>query len=171
VNNNYFRGVPTFDERLIGTGLLDKMLFQGWSGGFRLELPRAVSVYTNVGANKRENESKAALNYMGGLTLARIPKFPFRTDLRYSHFNSSFGTGSYESISLTREIGENLRVEFLGGEQRLTSQYSGQSQTRFLNANVDYLLGRHYVLGGGWTIYRGRIQDYDQFFFNLGYRF
>ena len=39
VNNNYFRGVPTFDERLIGTGLLDKMLFQGWSGGFRLELP------------------------------------------------------------------------------------------------------------------------------------
>ena len=37
VSDNYFRGVPTFDQRLIGTGLLDKYLFTGISGGVRVE--------------------------------------------------------------------------------------------------------------------------------------
>ena len=29
VSHNFFRGVPTFDDRLIGTGLIDELLFQG----------------------------------------------------------------------------------------------------------------------------------------------
>src|SRR5262249_46656266 len=33
LSHSYFRGVPTFDPALIGTGLLDKYLFQGLSGG------------------------------------------------------------------------------------------------------------------------------------------
>ncbi|HSM77994.1 MAG TPA: hypothetical protein VLT57_10230, partial [Bryobacteraceae bacterium] len=39
VNHNYFRDVPTFDPSLVGTGLLDKFLFQGVSAGARVELP------------------------------------------------------------------------------------------------------------------------------------
>jgi hypothetical protein len=171
VNNNYFRGIPTFEESLIGTGLLDKLLFQGWSGGVRLELPYHATVYTNFGADKRENDSRMALNYMGGVVLSHIPRFPFRTDIRYSRFNSSFATGSYASISFSRQVGENLRVEFIGGQQDLVSAYTSQGQSLYLNANVDYLLGRHYVIGSGWSLYRGHVQNYDQYFVNLGYRF
>ena len=37
-NYNYFRDLPTFDPTLIGTSLLDKYLFQGFSAGVRLEV-------------------------------------------------------------------------------------------------------------------------------------
>jgi hypothetical protein len=36
---------------------------------------------------------------------------------------------------------------------------------------MDWFLSRHYVLGGGVNLFRGREQNYDQIFFNLGYRF
>jgi len=39
------------------------------------------------------------------------------------------------------------------------------------HVDVDYFLGRKYFLGGGLTVYRGRIQDYNQFFVRFGYRF
>jgi len=32
-NHTYFRDIPTFDPQLVGTGLLDKYLFQGFSVG------------------------------------------------------------------------------------------------------------------------------------------
>ena len=41
VNYNYFRSLPTFDPTLIGTGLLDQYLFQGFSGDVRLDTPEA----------------------------------------------------------------------------------------------------------------------------------
>lgn len=171
LSHNYFRGVPTFDTRLIGTGLLDKMLFQGFSGGLRLEVLHGVTLYGNLGANKREQDSKMALNYTYGLTLARLPRFPFRTDLRYSRFNSSFGSGAYESISLSRQLGEKLRVEIQGGQQNLRSVFTSQSRSRYISSSLDYLMGLHYFLGAGWTLYRGNVQNYDQTFVNLGYRF
>lgn len=171
MNHNYFRGVPTFDPRLIGTGLLDKLLFQGLSGGVQLHLPYGAILYTNVGANKREQDTKTALNYMLGLTLTRTPRLPFRTDLRYTRFNSSFGSGDYESVSLSRQMGERIRLEVLGGQQNLRSTFTSVSRARFITANADYLIGRHYILGASWTVYRGGTQNYDQMFINLGYRF
>lgn len=171
INHNYFRGVPTFDTRLIGTGLVDKLLFQGFSGGFRLELPYRAALYANLGANKREQDSKTALNEMFGLTFARIPRFPFRVDLRYSRFNSSFGSGDYRAVSLSRQVGDRLRFELQGGQQSLRSALSAQSGARYLNTYVDYLIGAHYILGAGWTLYRGGMQNYDQAFLNVGYRF
>lgn len=41
LTDTYFRDVPTYDPSLVGTGLLDKYLFQGISGGARVELPPA----------------------------------------------------------------------------------------------------------------------------------
>lgn len=171
LSHNYFRGVPSFDTRLIGTGLLDKLLFQGFSGGFRLELPRSVALYTNVGANKREQDAKTALNYMFGLTFSHLPYIPFRTDLRYSRFNSSFGSGQYKSVNFSRQMGDKIRFEFEGGQQSLKSAFTSEGRARYITTNLDYLIGIHYILGAGWTAYRGGVQDYDQIFLNLGYRF
>ena len=86
-------------------------------------------------------------------------------------FTSSFGAGSYETIDFSRQIGDKLRFEFQGGQQHLTSTFTSQSRARYINANLDYLVGRHYILGYGWTLYRGGVQDYDQIFIDLGYRF
>ncbi len=170
-SHNYFRDVPTFDTRLIGTGLLDKFLFQGVSAGFRLELPYRTTLYTSIGRSKRDQDARSALNYMGGLTFASRRYLPFRTDLRYSQFNSSFGRGGYRSISFSRELGEKFRFELQGGEQTLRSAFTHQGRARFVDGTLDYLIGAHYVLGGGYSVYRGSVQSYDQLYFNLGYRF
>ena len=177
LSHNYFRDVPTFDIRLLGTGLLDKYLFQGLSAGFRLDVTHGVSLYANAGSSKRDQDTKSALNYMGGITIAHFPRLPvwppipFRVDLRYSHFNSSFGSGEYESISLSRQFTDKIRLDLQGGQQSLKSAFAQQNRARYGNIMFDYLIGTHYVLGAGWMIYRGDVQDYDQIFFNLGYRF
>lgn len=208
VSHNYFRDVPTFDLRLLGTGLLDQFLFQGFSGGFRLDAYRGVMLYSSLGRSKREGDTSPAFNYMAGIVLPRLPGFPhlpglphirrskksvagvpvfpglpaipgppelpglaFRTDLRYSHFASSFASGSYASITFSRQIGDKFRLDLQAGEQRLVSPLTPQTRTKFGNTTLDYLIGRHYILGAGWTLYHGGTQNYDQTFVNFGYRF
>ncbi len=170
-SHNYFREVPTFDTRLIGTGLLDKFLFQGASAGVRYEFLPGTTVYTDLGRSKRDQDTTASLNYMFGLIFARLPHFPVRTDVRYAHFNGTFGAGQYESITFSRQISDKLRLDFQGGQQTLRSALTAQSHARYGNLNLDYLIGRHYMLGAGWSLYRGNVQDYDQIFINFGYRF
>ena len=168
--HNYFRDVPTFDTRLLGTGLLDQFLFQGFSGGLRWTVKPAATFYGNVGTSKREQDSRAALNYMGGLILNRLP-IPFKVELRYSRFNSTFGRGSYDSITLTRQLGDKIRLDLTGGLQSLNSSFTSQTRTIYGTGNLDYLIGRHYILGAGWTLYRGGTQNYDESFIKVGYRF
>jgi len=193
LSHNYFRDVPTFDLRLLGTGLLDQFLFQGFSGGYRLDVFRGVTLYSSLGRSKGNQDTRAALNYMGGLvlprlplfvplpripkllpSLSRIPMFPtlaFRTDLRYSKFTTSFGSGSYASVTLSRQVTDKLRFDLQGGEQSLSSPFISQSRTKYGMATLDYLIGNHYILGAGWTVYHGGTQNYDQTYANFGYRF
>jgi hypothetical protein len=169
-SHNYFRDVPTFDTRLLGTGLLDQFLFQGFSAGLKLTPSPGATFYGNLGSNKREQDPKASLNYMGGLVLSRLP-IPFRVDLRYSRFNSSFGSGDYESVTLSRQMSDKLRFDLQAGLQSINSSLTNQTRTKYGSASLDYLLRTHYILGAGWTLYRGGAQNYDQIFLNLGYRF
>lgn len=182
LSHNYFRDVPTFDTRLLGTGLLDQFLFQGFSGGFRWDLGGALSLYGSLGRSRRDQDTRAALNYMGGIVLPRLPELalpllrrlpalPFRTDVRYSRFTTSFGSGCYESVTLSRQLGNNLRFDVLGGIQNLNSPLTAQTRTKFGTASIDYLIKTHYILGAGWTLYHGGTQNYDQTFVSLGYRF
>ena len=201
ISHNYFRDVPTFDLRLLGTGLLDQYLFQGFSGGFRLIMVRDITLYGSLGRSKTDQDTRAALNYMGGLVLPRLPALPhlpglprlprlpllprlphvpglpalpslsFRTDLRYSHFASSFGRGSYASVTLSRQVTEKLRFDVQGGVQTLASPFTAQTRTKYGTATLDYLIGNHYILGAGWTLYHGGTQNYDQTSVNFGYRF
>ena len=170
-SHNYFRDVPTFDTRLLGTGLLDQFLFQGFSAGLKLSPSSGATFYGNLGSNKREQDPKASLNYMGGLILSRVPLIPFRVDLRYSRFNSTFGSGSYESVTLTRQMSDKLRFDLQAGLQSINSTFTNQTRTKYGSASLDYLIRTHYILGAGWTLYRGGAQNYDQLFLNFGYRF
>jgi hypothetical protein len=170
-NHTYFRDVPTFDPQLVGTGLLDKYLFQGFSGGVRIEILKNVALYTDLGRSSRSGDAKTSLNQMYGITFLKIPKLNLRADAHYSCFASSFGSGTYRAFSLSRNLGEEFHVEILGGDQVFTSSLAGNQSARFLTTNMDTSLGAMFFLQGGFTLYRGQLQNYNQWNAIIGYRF
>ncbi|MGA2001580.1 MAG: hypothetical protein ABSG52_16475 [Terriglobales bacterium] len=171
LNHNYFRDVPTFSVQLIGTGLVDKYLFQGLSAGVRVEPVRHISVYTDIGRSDRTGDQKTSINQLYGVSWDRIWKTGLRADLRASKFDSSFGSGSYRSLSLSRNFGDSLHWQIQAGRQTLVSTYSAQGASRFINSSVDASFARHYFLQGDFTMQRGSVLDYDQWIFTFGYRF
>jgi hypothetical protein len=168
---NYFRDLPTFNPTLIGTGLLDKFLFQGLSGGVRVETVKHIWLYTDIGKSNRTGDPTSSLNQLYGITFDRLPWIHMRADGHYSTFSSSFGSGTYEAVSLSRALNNSMFFQLLAGDQRFSSQYTTNNQSKFLTTNLDFNVGMHYFLQGGFTISRGATQDYDQFMFTLGYRF
>ena len=171
VSENYFRNIPTFDERLLGAGLLDKYLFQGLSGGFHLELPYKIGIYSTVGRSSRSGDAKPSWDYLTGATAGNILHTGVRADFRYSRFNSSFGSGRYRSFILARDIGESLQFDVQVGQQDVLSAFTSQNRSRFINGNLSWFLGAHYYFGIGTAVYRGNVENYRQFFATLGFRF
>jgi len=169
-NYNYFRDVPTFDPTLVGTTLLDKFLFQGFSAGGRVEVLKQVWLSTNLGRSSRTGDAAPSLNEMFGITFGRLPWIKLRADAHYAKFNSSFGTGSYESFTLSRQMSDRLRVEMLAGQQNFASAITTNNRARFLTGTVETTLGPHYYLQGSFTTNRGDL-SYDQVMFSIGYRF
>jgi len=171
VNHNYFRNVPTFDTVLLGTGLLDKYLFTGLSAGLRVELPRGIAVYGSMGQNQRSGDARGSLNQMYGIAFRNVLGSRMRADLRHSVFHGPFGDGWYQSLSVSREVGERLRFEVQGGDQELRSLLSGHNRGFWMNSTVDRSIGTHYVMGAGLSMFRGNVQHYDQTYLSFGYRF
>lgn len=169
-NYNYFRDVPTFDPQLIGTGLLDKYLFQGFSVGGRVEVHKQIFVYTDLGRSNRSGDAKSSLNQMYGITFGHLPWLSLRADAHYSKFDSSFGSGSYKAFSISRNFSDNLRLEVLAGTQSFASSFTTNNRSRFVTANVETNLGPRYFFQGGFTTDRGQL-SYDQWMFTIGYRF
>ena len=169
-NHNYFRDVPTFDPQLIGTGLLDKYLFQGFSAGARVEVVKQIFVYGTLGQSNRSGDTKSSLNQMYGVTFGHLPWMGLRADAHYSRFNSSFGSGSYRAFSLSRNFTDDIRLEVLAGDQTFSSTLTTDNRSRFVTTNVDFAIGEHYFTQGGFTVNRGQL-SYDQWMFTLGYRF
>lgn len=169
-NYNYYRDLPTFDPTLIGTGLLDKYLFQGLSAGVRVEPLKQIWLYTTLGSSHRSGDTSNALNELYGITFGRLP-WRVRADAHYSKFNSSFGSGYYESISVSRNLTDNFRLEVLGGQQNFSSSYSSNNNAKFVTGNLEMNMGLHYFIQGGFTANRGATQDYDQWLMTFGYRF
>jgi len=170
-NDNYFRTIPTFDLVLVGTGLLDKILFTGLSGGFRADLPYQLTLYGNLGRSKRNDDSSGSLNQMYGISMRNVLGSGIRGDMRHSVFHGAFGSGWYQSVSGSRDVGERLRFEVIAGQQEFRSLLTTAVRGFFVNSNVDFFISRHYVVGGGINLFRGQQQSYDQTFLNLGYRF
>jgi hypothetical protein len=171
LSHNYFQNVPTFDPTLIGTGLLDKLLFQGLSGGVRFDLPYRVSLYASLGRSNTSADTRRSLNQMYGVTLGKIWRTGIRADARFTRFDSYFGSGTYKILILSRQLGESLRLDAQVGQQNYTSALTAQNRSIFFTGDGDFAITRHYFFGGGATVYRGQIQNYDQVYFNLGYRF
>jgi hypothetical protein len=167
----YFRNVPTFDPQLIGTGLLDRYLFQGLSGGVRVNLPKRISFYTEQGQSSRTGDSKSSWNQMYGVTFGEIGRTGFRADLRYSKFNSSFGSGDYKAISLSRPLGDRFQLNVQAGLQNISSTLTSTTQTHFVTSYVDWTPGRTLFFETGYTWQRGGTMNYDQLQFIVGKRF
>ena len=171
LNDNYFRSFPTFNLLLVGTGLLDKLLFQGVSGGVHLNLPNRGSFYATIGKSSGTGDPSGSWNQMYGYAMNDILHTGIRGDAHYSRFNSSFGRGDYQSVSLSRDMRESMRLSVLAGQQNFVSQLTTQTRARFVNGNLDWSFAAHYFLSGGLTVYRGQSQNYDQVSVTLGYRF
>jgi hypothetical protein len=171
LNHTYFRDIPTFDPQLVGTGLLDKYLFQGFSGGVRVEVIKNIALYTDLGRSSRSGDAKTSLNQMYGITFMNVPKLHLHADAHYSRFASSFGSGTYRAFSLSRSLREDFHFELLAGDQAFTSSLAGNQSAKFLTTNVDTSLGSVFFLQGGVTFYRGQMQNYNQWHVTLGYRF
>jgi hypothetical protein len=170
-NHTYFRDVPTFDPQLVGTGLLDKYLFQGFSGGVRVEVVKNIALYTDLGRSSRTGDASTSLNQMYGITFMNVPRLHLRADAHYSRFTSSFGSGTYRAVSLSRSLGDEFHFELLAGDQVFTSSLAGNQNAKFFTTNMDTPLGPLFFLQGGVTFYRGQLQNYNQWILTLGYRF
>ena len=170
VNYNYYRSLPTFDPRLIATGLLNQYLFQGLSGDLRLELPAHISLYGAVGRSKASTDTKNSLNNAFGVTFGDIWHTGLFLDLHYSKFDSSFGSGQYESVSIAKSLSDRLRVQLMGGNQLFNSTFTTNSNAKFVNATVDWTIGRRYFLEGTFGWYNGTTMNYNQWSSVFGYR-
>ena len=94
-----------------------------------------------------------------------------RADLRASKFDSSFGSGSYRSLALSRNFGSSVHWQVQAGRQTLVSSFSSQGSSKFINSSIDAAFARHYFVQGDFTTQRGSVYDYDQWIFTFGYRF
>ena len=51
------------------------------------------------------------------------------------------------------------------------STLAASNTSKFVTANLDTNVGRHYFFMGGFTWNRGGALNYDQWYLSLGYRF
>ncbi len=171
VNHNYFRNLPTFDPRLISTGLLDQYLFQGFSGDVRLQLPKHIALYSSLGRSKVSTDIKSSLNQAYGISFNRLWHTGLTADLHYSKFNSDFGGGQYESFSLSENLADNLRIQILGGHQAFNSSLTSNTNSNFVNCIADWNVGARLFMAGTLGWYQGNALSYRQWSTVLGYRF
>ncbi|HET7748608.1 MAG TPA: AMIN domain-containing protein [Terriglobales bacterium] len=170
-NHNYFRDVPTYNLSLVGTGLLDTVLFQGFSAGARVETVKKIYLYTELGRSSRSGDAHTSLNQLYGITFAKLWNTGLHADVHYAKFDSAFARGTYRAISLSRNFGERFQGEVQVGKQSFLSPFTTDNGSKFVNGRLETQIGTHYFFAGGYNLQRGLVQNYDQWFFTLGYRF
>lgn len=172
LEHNYLRNLPTFDPVLISTGLLDQYLFQGLSGGVRVELPYHIAVSTDIGRSKSSTDTSSSWNQMYGIMMGDIKHTGLQMDVHYAKFNSSFGAGQYEFLSLSRSVTERLNIQLQAGMQHLnSSSLSTNSNSKFVTSIVDWSFGPRYFFEGLYSWNTGTSMNYEQTNFTFGYRF
>jgi len=171
LTDTYFRDVPTYDPLLVGTGLLDKFLFQGLSGGASLQLPYHLVGFFSLGESSDSTDKKDSLNELFGLSVTQIWKTGFGADVRYSKFDSAFASGTYRTLSLNRHIGERFQLDLMGGKYDYSSSLAASSNSYFVNTLFDVDLGAKMFIQSAFTTQRGGTTNYNQWTNVLGYRF
>ncbi len=171
LTDTYFRDVPTYDPTLVGTGLLDKYLYQGVNGGARIQFPLHVTGYFSLGQSNDSTDPKNSLNKLFGVTVSNIWKTGLEADARYSKFDSAFATGTYSTVTISRDLLDNLRLNLQGGHYAYNSSAAANSNSTFANLLLDTNLGSRLFLESMFTVQRGGSLNYDQWTTTLGYRF
>jgi hypothetical protein len=171
ITDTYFRNVPTYDPTLVGTGLLDKYLYQGINGGARIEFPRHIAGYFSLGSSSDSSDPKNSLNKLVGVTVLNIWRTGLTTDARYSQFNSAFASGTYSTLTVSRDMLENLRLNLQVGRYAYSSTVAANSNSSFVNLMFDTNLGARLFVESMFTAQRGGSLNYNQWTTTLGYRF
>jgi hypothetical protein len=169
--HNFFRDVPTAVTSIVGTGLFDKLLFQGVSAGARVRPSRYFTLYTTLGTSSRTGDAHRSLNEMFGATLNEIPRTGLRADFHYSKFNSNFGNGHYGVLSLSRQVTNRMYWNVQLGKQDIESLHTLDCDSNFVDDSLDINLGRHSYLQSGYTYVRGETMNYRQWYMSWGFRF
>jgi DNA-binding transcriptional regulator YdaS (Cro superfamily) len=171
LNDTYFRDIPTYDSELVGTGLLDQYLFQGLTGGARIDFPMHITGYFSVGQSSTSADTGKSWNMQGGVTMSHIRNTGLQVDARYAQFNSNFATGSYRTLTLSRTLADRFQLNVQGGLQAFSSSLTTNTAGWFANAYCDTNLGSRFFIETGYTTQRGGTDDYDQWTTTLGLRF
>ncbi len=171
VSDTYFRDVPQYNPTLVGTGLLDKYLYQGINGGARIQFPMHLTGYFSLGKSSDSNDKKDSLNQMYGAGLGHIWKTGIMVDARYSKFDSSFASGTYKSLFLSRDLGERFRINVQGGRYAYNSSLASSNNSDFVNVMFDTNLGSRMFIESAFTTQRGGSLNYNQWINTIGYRF
>jgi hypothetical protein len=171
LTDTYFRSVPTYDAILVGTGLLDKYLYQGLNGGVRVTLPLRITGYASVGQSNTSNDNGSSLNELFGASIFHIGKTGLGVDARYSKFDSAFASGKYSTLSINRDLGERFRLDLQAGRYDYNSSLAQTSNSYFGNAILDMDLGARLFFQSMFTAQRGGSIDYNQWTTTVGYRF
>jgi hypothetical protein len=169
--HNYFRDVPTATTTIVGTGLVDKLLFQGISAGVHLKPTRFITLYTTLGASEKTGDSHRSLNQMYGASWSEIAHSGIRADFHYSKFDSNFGTGNYQVLSLSRQITNRAFWNVQVGKQNLLSQFTANHDSIYVDDSLDINIGRSSFLQSGYTYVNGATLDYRQWYLSWGFRF
>ena len=170
VIHNYFRDVPTAATALIGTGLVDKLLYQGVNLAVRLQPVRNFAVYSTIGQSDKTGDVKRSLNQIFGVTWNEIGRSGVRADVHYSKFDSSFARGDNRVLSLSRPFSKRTNWNVQAGSQTLASQFTVNQHSTFVDTSFDTNLGGRTFLQSGYTIERGAQLNYEQWHMSLGYR-
>jgi hypothetical protein len=168
--HNFFRDVPTVPTSIIGTGLVDKLLFQGISGGTHVRPTRYFTLYTTLGTSERTGDAHRSLNEMFGATWNEIARTGLRADYHYSKFDSNFGSGNYQVFSLSRQMTNRMFWNVQLGKQDIVSSHTLDCFSNFVDDSVDINLGRHSYLQSGYTYVKGDTMNYRQWYMSWGYR-
>lgn len=171
LTDTYFRDVPTYDPTLVGTGLLDKYLYQGINGGARIQFPYHVAGYFTIGSSSNSSDPKNSLNRMFGASMSNIWKTGLEADARYAKFDSVFASGTYTTITISRDMLDNLRLNLQLGRYAYTSSFATNSASDFVNLLFETNLGARMFVESMFTAQRGGSLDYNQWTTTLGYRF
>ena len=169
--HNYFRDVPTALTSIVGTGLVDKLLFQGISAGTHVKPVRYFTLYTTLGTSEKTGDTHRSLNAMFGATWNEIAHTGIRADYHYSKFNSNFGDGNYNVLSLSRQVSNRMFWNLQLGRQNLASTQTLNSFSDFIDDSVDVNVGRHSYLQSGYTYVRGQTLNYREWYASWGFRF
>jgi len=171
IYHNYFRDVPTAATTIVGTGLVDKLLFQGVNVGVHVEPIRHIMLYTTLGQSEKTGDEHETWNQMYGITWSEILRTGMRADFHYSKFDGNFGRGSYRTLLLSRQLTNHAFWNLQLGSQDLISPFTTNGESRFAALSMDLNLGKHSFLQGGYTFVDGAAMNYHQWYASLGFRF